>query len=212
MLLFEVVPDPVFLVILHEALAYVREVHLLLYREGYRPSRSEREELDQQYAELFPELAPFLTRARLVRVLDRLLSASRDTQLYRLTDYHWLIIYVCLKMYCDLHNDGTTGTGDVVGLYEIERIDFDAMVDRFFFDTDFLLGKLLLQAEERAPGSLMTTGEAWKIAAGLRPTGRDLTLVRLRTDSRDWSSTDDGPVPKAGYVGPYPLREPPDDE
>ncbi|MBI3104433.1 MAG: hypothetical protein HYY95_02415, partial [Candidatus Rokubacteria bacterium] len=36
------------------------------------------------------------------------------------------------------------GTGNQVGSYEIEAIDFDAIVDRFFFDTDFLMGPVLL--------------------------------------------------------------------
>ena len=44
-------------------------------------------------------------RPTAVRLLERLLAASRDPPLYQLTDYHWLMIYWCLQMFCDLHND-----------------------------------------------------------------------------------------------------------
>jgi hypothetical protein len=28
-----------------------------------------------------------------------------DMTLYQLTDYHWLLLYKSLRMYCDLYND-----------------------------------------------------------------------------------------------------------
>jgi hypothetical protein len=210
MIVFQEEPDPIFVAIVHEALKFVRDVQLVCYRDDYRPTRRERQELDESYGDLFPELARFFSRPRLVRMIERLLRASRDEQRwYRLTDYHWLVLYSCLQTYCDLHNDEATGTGGKVGPYEIEKIDFNAVVDRFFFDTDFLMGSLLLQAEERAPGQLHSTREAWKIAAGLKPEAKDLRLERLATGSAP--GTEGGSarsVPQNGYVGPYPLREP----
>ena len=208
MILFQDDPDAIFLAIVDEVLAHTREVHLVRYREGYRPTRVERRELEEAYRDLFPELAPLFTRRELVRVIDRLQRASGDERRrYALTDYHWLVLYACLQLYCDLHNDGATG--DEVGPYEIEHIDFDAVVDRFFFDTDFLLGASLLSAEEAAPGHLGVTRQAWKIAARLRPEAKDL---RLRAVAFSGESKGGGVsarrVPAGGYVGPYPLREP----
>jgi hypothetical protein len=116
------------------------------------------------------------------------------------------VLYVCLQLYCDLHNDGTTG--DQVGRYEIEHIDVDAIVERFFFDTDFLMEATLLVAEEAAPSQLRVTRQAWKIAAGLRPEAKDL---RLAVVERAGASEDDREsvrcVPAFGYVGLYPLRD-----
>jgi hypothetical protein len=205
MIVFQDTPDAIFLAIVDEALAHVREVHLLRYRTGYRPTTAERRELEESYRQLFPDLVPLFTRKQLVRVIDRLRLASRDERRrYELTDYHWLVLYVCLQVYCDLHNDGATG--DEVGQYEIERIDFDAIVERFFFDTDFLMGTTLLAAEEAAPGQLRVTRQAWKIAAGLRPEAEDLRLTvvgRLGDVHREAVRR----VPAVGYVGPYPLRE-----
>jgi hypothetical protein len=56
----------------------VREVHLLRYRTGYRPTRVERRQLEESYREMFPELVRRFTLRELVRVIDRLRRASRD--------------------------------------------------------------------------------------------------------------------------------------
>jgi hypothetical protein len=207
MIVFQDDPDAIFLAIVDEALAHTREVHLVRYREGYRPTRAERRELEESYRDLFPELVPLFTRRELVRVIDRLRRASRDARRrYELTDYHWLVLYSCLQVYCDLHNDGATG--DQVGPYEIERIDVGAIVDRFFFDTDFLLGTTLLSAEEAAPGRLGVTRQASKIAARLRPEAKDLRMrAVVSTGENEGSGASARRVPASGYVGPYPLRE-----
>ena len=207
-IVFQEEPDPIFLALVHEAFEYVRDVHLVQYRSGYHPTRAERQELDRLYADLYPELARFFTRPHLIRVIDRLLQASRDpNRWYRITDYHWLVLYACLQMYCDLHNDGATGTGDKVGPYEIERIDFDALVDQFFFDTDFLMGQVLLEAEEKSPGQLHPTHEAWKIAAGLKPASQELRLRPVKKPEAQMVSEAARAIPASGYIGPYPLRQ-----
>ena len=207
MIVFQDEPDPIFLAIVDEALAHVREVHLLRYREEYRPTRAERRELDESYRELFAELAPLFTRRELVRVIDRLRRASRDEhRRHELTDYHWLVLYASLHVYCDLHNDGATG--DEVGPYEIEEIDFNALVERFFFDADFLMGAALLCAEEAAPAQLRLTPQAWRIAAGLRPAAQDLRLTSVAGSGERAGDPDSGRrIPASGYVGSYPLRE-----
>ena len=142
-------------------------------------------------------------------MIDRLRRASRDERRrYELTDYHWLVLYACLQLYCDLQNDGATGAEDQVGRYEIEQIDFDALVERFFFDTDFLLGAALLSAEETAPGQLRVTRQAWRIAAGLRPAAKDLRLTAVAGSGRSAGDPESARrIPASGYVGPYPLRE-----
>ena len=89
-------------------------------------------------------------------------------------------------------------------------IDFEAIVSRFFWDTDFRMGVVLLQAEERKPGRVQATRQAWKIAAGLRPDPEDLQIVPVeRSEEEIWPpDPDERPVPESGYVGPYPLLEP----
>ncbi len=210
MIVFQDEPDPIFLAIVHVALAHVRDVHLLRYLPGHRLTPTQRQELDESYRDLFPELVPFFGRRGLTRIIDRLLRASRDgRRRYELTDYHWLVLYSCLQLYCDLHNDGAVGTGDQVGPYEIEAIDFDAIVDRFFFDTDFLMGSVLLAAEEASPGQLLVTRQAWKIAARLKPEAKDLRVTPVSSPGESEGGRESvRRVPASGYVGLYPLREP----
>ena len=82
------------------------------------------------------------------------------------------------------------------------------MVDRFFFDTDFLLGTTLLAAEEVAPGHLRVTRQAWKIAARLRPEAKDLRVTAVASSAEsEGGGALARRVPASGYVGPYPLRE-----
>ena len=85
-------------------------------------------------------------------------------------------------------------------------------MSRFFWDTDFHLGSVLLEAEERAPGQVQATRQAWKIAAGLRPDPEDLQIVAVQRDEEEiWPpDPDERPVPESGYVGPHPLLEPDD--
>jgi hypothetical protein len=80
-------------------------------------------------------------------------------------------------------------------------------VERFFFDTDFLLGAALLCAEEAAPGQLRVTRQAWRIAAGLRPEARDLRLTVVAGSGERGGDPEAGnAIPASGYVGSYPLR------
>jgi len=56
-------------------------------------------------------------RASSVGPLDPLSKAGRAPDLYRLTDYYWMVIHRVLEMYCDLHNDEATGIDGRVGPY-----------------------------------------------------------------------------------------------
>ena len=204
MLHFQTRPDRVFLAILLEALQRTRE-------ELDRASPGEdRAAMDEHYRGLYPEIARFFDRRELVEILDRLLEAHRQATMYEISDYHWLVLHECLEVFCDLHNDGALDDDRQVGPYIIETIDLEAIVSSFFWDIDFQMGPVLLEAEERAPGRVQPTRQAWKIAAGLRPDSEDLQIVAISRSAEEiWPfDPDERPVPESGYVGPYPLLEP----
>lgn len=138
--------------------------------------------MDEHYRAMYPEITRFFERRELFDVLDRLLAASQQPTIYEITDYHWLVVHECLQVFCDLHNDDALGSDGEVGPYVIDTIDFEALVSRFFWDTDFCMGAVLLRAEERKPGRVQASRQAWKIAAGLRPDPEDLRIVPLRID------------------------------
>ena len=97
-----------------------------------------------------------------------------------------------------------------MGPYIIETIDFEAIVSSFFWDIDFQMGPVLLEAEELAPGRVQPTRQAWKIAAGLRPDSEDLQIAAISRSAEEiWPfDPDERPMPESGYVGPYPLLAP----
>ena len=207
MIVFQNEPDPIFLTIVDEALSHVREVHLLRDRQGYRPRRADRRDLAESYRELFPEIIPFFARRGLVRVIEWLRRASRDE--HRRFEGTGLPLAGPLRVPAGLLPPAQRrGAGRAGGPYEIEHIDFDAIVDRFFLGADFLLGTALLSGEGTAPGQLRVTRQAWKPTASLRPEVRELRLTAVA--GPDGSKGGRAPVrrvPVGGYVGSYPLRD-----
>ena len=122
MLRFAQRPDPVFLAILHAALEDLQETLTDLQAEDW----------PAQYPSAARCFSPDLART----TLEQLLTASRAKQVYQLTDYHWLLLYDCLRVYCEIHNDfapeAPTQTLPV-GPYQIGPIDFDALIDQLWF-------------------------------------------------------------------------------
>lgn len=89
-----------------------------------------------------PRLARLFTRSEAAVVVDGLLAAIPEKGEYRMTDYHWLLVHECLRLFCDLHHDGAIS--QVVGPYTIREIRLDEVIGAFFFDEDFLFGRDLL--------------------------------------------------------------------
>jgi hypothetical protein len=198
MLRFARKPDRVFRVILHGALEIRRDMIAELVDF---PARGR-----EEYPAAFPALARFFAPEAALDVLDRLLQASKARTLYQLTDYHWLVLHDCLEAFCDLHNDSArdsrSGTHRV-GPYAIGRIDFEAILDRFFWDTDFLAGPELLElTPEQRREQLGYSDETFGIAAGLAPHPDELRLTPW-TAEPGWEAEPD-PYPPRGRVPRYP--------
>lgn len=211
MIEFATTPDPIFLAILREALDHVRN-DLYPFLPTAQPTEQELADLNETYSRLYPELTPFFGRADVLAVVECLRSAVDDDTLYRLTDFHWLVLYVCLDMFCDLHNDGVLGTDGQVGSYTIDRIDLNGIVERFFFDTDFAFGPEFLVARERSIFPVPDVSpQAVKIAAGVRPDEADLSLTPIAPSDPWAGKNEQSQLPASGYIGPYPMREPPTD-
>jgi hypothetical protein len=168
MLRFARRPDPIFLAILHAALDDVQET-LTDLEAGDWPAQ-------------YPTAVRCFSRDLARTTLGQLLTASRAKQLYQLTDYHWLLLYDCLRVYCEIHNDyareAPTQTMPV-GPYQIGAIDFDALLDLYFWETDFLLGgPILAGLGPDGRKSIDVSDEAFGISQGLPPHSDELKLTR----------------------------------
>ncbi len=199
MLRFQQRPDKVFLTLFHNALEATRQ-DIKDFIEGGGDDEEWRDWLVPVARSFSPRVA--------VQVIDRLLFAHKDNQLYQLTDYHWLLIYICLSRFCEIHNDFVsehTSGKYPVGPYEIGSIDFDAIVDNFFWDTDFLMEDILLDVGSEGRKQLGVSPEAFGIAAGLAAHPSELE-IRLSNDGTACGSGQD-PYPDDGPISCYPLGE-----
>ena len=170
MLRFATKPDEVFTAILHDSLEDMRDTLADLDAGA-----------GDFWTAQYPNAALCFTAGTSVTVLDQLLAASREAQLYQLTDYHWLLLYDCLRVYCAVHNDyvkeGPSGALPV-GSYQIGPIDFDALVDLYFWDTDFLVDPTTLAGlGPEGRESMDISDEVFGIAQGLPPHPAELKVT-----------------------------------
>ena len=125
-----------------------------------------------------------------------LLAKLRLPEEYELTAYHWLLLYECLQMQIDVLNDMPlpglierlktlatrqdalylsllTGSQDVAGFH----IDFDALIDRYFWDTDFLMdAELFSRLDANAKTNLGFSASVFGVVQGLSPHPEELVL------------------------------------
>jgi hypothetical protein len=131
MLYFAHKPDAVFIAILHAAVESESESI-----KGF----AERD-LDL-WEGCYPESSRYFTSGAGFHILTEMYCAIRDPIVYRPTDYHWLLLYEVLQNYCVIHNDLAPAAPKgwrPVGEFKLREIDFDALVELYFWDTDFLL-------------------------------------------------------------------------
>ncbi len=203
MLRFQHCPDQVFQAILHKALEWTQDT-LHPFLPAFTPRQSELQELDERYAESYPGLARFFSRSEAIEVIGRLLTASKDTVVYDITDYHWLVIYECLEQYCQWHNDLDDDELRRAGSYLVGKIIFDHIVDHFFWDTDFLFGEEVIGLDPEVRRHLLgASDEAFSIAAGLKPHPDELKIVAHRDPEH---APEDMRGPGRRRVPVYPPR------
>ncbi len=132
MIYFQTKPDAVFEAMLKEAFASEASEIQLLSDDGAIDS----------WEGLYPETSQCLSPYTVVRVLMQLLAAMHDSQIYQLTNLHWLVLYESLKNFCATHNDLLDEFDQLtrpLGEYRVGGIDAEALVEMYFWDTDFLL-------------------------------------------------------------------------
>jgi hypothetical protein len=163
MLRFASKPDHLFVLLLDEALAQAI-VDLTL---------GDSSEQQDVLAALMPTSAKLFDVAGVTAQLRVLTDALAKTELYQPTDYHWLLLYEVLDAYCLQFND--VACGPVFSRYGIEHIEFDYLVDVFFWDTDFLdvhIPDLSLEARE----AMDVSPETFGLTSGMKPHPEELQL------------------------------------
>ncbi len=131
MLYFRTKPDSVFLIFVDHAL-----------RRTLKDIQRVSSQHDMESWELgFAELERVFTPYSAVITLEDLIKANSASQVYMLTDYHWLLLYDSLKNYCIWHNDTLEESSilfRLLGGVRFGPIDWEVMMERYFWDLDFL--------------------------------------------------------------------------
>jgi hypothetical protein len=158
----------------------------------------------EAWQEAYPRSAtcftPVLARATLVDLVEKL----RLPEEYVPTDYHWLLMYECLQGQTEALNEdplpplvnlltALATAQDALYLTLPARsqgsagfsIDFDALVDMYFWDTDFLLdAEQFARLDPDAKASLGFSPSVFGVIQGLSPHPDELVLRRAAEDER----------------------------
>ena len=170
MLRFATKPDTVFTKLLREACP-----EAIGHTELEDDPAEQRDALEN----LLPRTSKLFDVPGLKAQLIALNAASAASELYQPTDYHWLLLYEVLDAYCLEFNEAPRGP--LFTEFGIERIDFDHLVDVFFWDTDFLdphIPSMSLESREL----LDISSETFGLTAGLKPHPEELVIEMCKEE------------------------------
>jgi hypothetical protein len=154
---------------------------------------------DDEWAMTYALSAKCLTQERAREVLLDLLDKLRLPQDYVLTTYHWLLMYECLHLHIECLNDdpwpalvedlkASQDARDASYLSfpldsqgtEGVSIDFEAFIDTYFWDTDFLLDpSTFYQLGASSKKQLGYRVDLFSVLTGLTPHPAELVLKRV---------------------------------
>jgi len=173
MLRFARRPDSVFHAIISETLGHAID-NARVFQDDHVLSEEDKRERQEWYEACFPRTATLLTSDETVSQLLHLRDAHLDNNVLRqLTDYHWLLLYESVVLFCDAHNESTDKT---IGSYRIERIHTDEMLQAYFWDLDFVTPELTDLTESQRD-MIAVSRETWGVVEGLKPHPDELRLV-----------------------------------
>jgi hypothetical protein len=167
----------------------------------------------EAWAAAYPLSSACFTRDLARGVLLDLLEKLDTPEWYMPTDYHWLLVYECLKEQIALFNDGPVPSvvtrlrtlasdQDMTYLHLPKRsrgtagvwMDFDAFIDVYFWDTDFLMDVGLLDyLTPDAKQQLRFSGEVFGVTHGLAPHPDELILKRWQEGGTDKTKGQNNP-------------------
>lgn len=179
MLRFAIKPDAVFQAILRDGLNYAIDFISDMRSDSGPDGDLSREDFTDSFpaaGKVFPPRSAVETLRNLLRCLDR-------PEIYYLNDYHYLLLFDVLNFLSQIHNDGVSMARNkrerkevsFVDPFFIEKIDFDEIVELYFFDIDFLTSPEVML---NIPAWFKQTynPEAFALSQGLLPHPEELAL------------------------------------
>ena len=176
MLFFAARPDKVFEGIILTGMEIIRDV---LKDLNYA---------DQDALSSFSDrIRRMFSRDALLVEVSSLLSAHSSNKLFGISNYHFLVLYEIIENEVDLHNDYLAdGSGGRYKNLSMGNIDFDAIVDAYFHDVDFLTPPAVFEkliSEQKA--MMGFSEETFGVVQGLKPHPDELVLEEIDAPD-DW--------------------------
>ena len=170
MLRFANKPDDIFVLLINEAIE-----DMISYLEMDEDVNERQDALRAS----MPRSSALFDAADVMAQLGTLRECLNADKLYQPSDYHWLLLYECLRSYCDYFND--EHPGDVYQLHHIESIDFEWLIDSYFWDTDFLSDDIphLTVAQRKELG---ISSETFGLTADMKPHPEELEIEVCSTE------------------------------
>lgn len=168
-----------------------------------RDAFGEDDEKELWPAEEFAGSLRVFDRQGLMEQIDRLLLAHRDPScVYRVGDYHMLMLYEALEYWAALHNDSVAERHPTakVGRFRVGRVDLGSILDSSFPDLDFLTDELL-DASAEVKQAIGVRPETFAVVARLKPHPSELDMV-----VEERGTFRPAPGPRTGRVVEYPPR------
>jgi len=168
MLRFAARPDKAFNEIVTECLALALD------------TLKDEDQTDDEAMSCFDQrLGAMFTRAELAREVKRLTEAHESEVLYMPTEYHWFVLADILKADIELHNQAVDEFGPrKVGSVLLGEIDFDAVADIHFWDTDFLVDAEAFNAmDAESKRQMQFSDGAFAVVNRMKPYPADLEMA-----------------------------------
>jgi hypothetical protein len=167
---------------------------------------------DEVWVMAYPRVAQCFSRQQARAVLLDLCDKLRQPQTYVPTTYHWLLMYECLSFHIECLNEApgpqviaalqTSQVAQDAAYLAFPRnrhgregvsIDFEAFVDTYFWDTDFLLdASTYEQLEAPVKQQLGFRADLFGVVSGLQPHPAELVLKTVEEVEATGSEGEDG--------------------
>lgn len=193
MLGFQTPPDKIFMAVLSESM------EMMINRIGETLAVHRKEAVGSfVFESLMPNASRVFAAETALTSLKHMLHCHKGPGLYRLNDYHFLLLYDTLEYFCDVHNGRVVSApnehererASKVGKYHIEEIRFEGLINIYFYSTDFLTDEGaamdLNPEEDRGSG---IHDESFSIAQGLAPHPEELKINEAKEETPELSIT-----------------------
>jgi len=138
-------------------------------------------DVPESYENMFPNACRNFSRDFAIKTLEDLKQYNKSEKLWMLNDYHFILIYDCLEEFCANKNDAGLDTGKPVYKikeYKVYKLDFEYLIDAYFWDTDFLIEQeAFLNANTNIKEQLNIDPNTFGVVTGLKPHPTELKFT-----------------------------------